>query len=646
MLLSWYYHRLRTMSLPEIGYRAQQYWQKRKERQSQQGHFPAEKRLLHPPKPILPIGSLNFQITELCIPLFDDKFYYNQPIDWHMDISSQRRFPKTFAKDINIRTEEYGSAKHTWEVNRLQFLPLLALHYRSTKEKKILKQFQEIMQSWIDENPYLVGVNWYSNIEVNIRLIIWFFCWELLDVNALTESDTSFKKFVEEQWVPTIYLHCLYSHQNPSYYSSANNHLISEYAGLFVAASFWKFNESESWLAHAKAGLEKEIILQHSREGVNKEEAAEYIQFITDFFLIPLVVAEATDNAFSPGYRNQLENILEYIFQMMDMRGNIPYYGDEDDGKVVVLEEGHPDNFKSLLTSGVVLFNRSEWKAKSAGWDNKNVVLFGNKGKQIFDMVEVRPADQPSRLYSEEGHFFLRKQTGEQEIYVHMDAAPLGFLSIAAHGHADALAFDVHVDGYPIITDAGTFTYHTDAEWRNYFISTLAHNTIRINQTNQANSTGPTMWINHYQVKVIESNSTDLQDTVVAEHNGYQKLGLIHRRHLVFDKKNDQITVTDELLGKAGMQYTLDFPLHLHPQVVIEEARENQFLLKRSSTRPLMVTFDLKLRMHEVRGQSDPILGWYSPSFRVKEPTSVLYASRQFSETLILTTVLEIKASN
>ena len=472
---------------------------------------------------------------------------------------------------------------------------------------------------------------------------MWFFCWELLDVNTLMQSETPFKKFVEEQWVPTIYLHCLYSHQNPSYYSSANNHLISEYAGLFVAASFWKFDESEDWLAYAKAGLEKEVILQHSQNGVNKEEAAEYIQFITDFFLIPFVVAEATDNSFSPGYRNQLEKILDYIFQMMDVRGNIPYYGDEDDGKVIVLEEGHPDNFKSLLTSGVVLFNNTEWKTKSDGWDNKNAVLFGAGGKMTFDGVEADTTNQASRLYSEEGHFFLRKQQGEQEIFVHMDAAPLGFLSIAAHGHADALAFDVHVDGYPIITDAGTFTYHTDAEWRDYFISTLAHNTIRINQTDQANSTGPTMWINHYQVQVIESSTTEMQDTIVAEHNGYQKLGLTHRRHLVFDKKSGQITVTDTLTSKSAQEYTLEFPLHLHPEVQIKDNGDNQFHLQRPLARTLEVQFDAALQVQEVRGQTEPILGWYSPSFRIKEPTSVLYGKMTFSGKLILTTQLLVK---
>ena len=86
-------------------------------------------------------------------------------------------------------------------------------------------------------------------------------------------------------------------------FSSANNHLISEYAGLFIASSKWKFKESEKWIKYAHKGLENEIIKQHSKEGVNKEEAAEYIQFITDFFLLSFIVGERTNRPFSEQYK-------------------------------------------------------------------------------------------------------------------------------------------------------------------------------------------------------------------------------------------------------------------------------------------------------------------------------------------------------
>nr|WKN34699.1 alginate lyase family protein [Tunicatimonas sp. TK19036] len=643
MPLSWYYYRLQTMSIPEIGFRVRQYRQKQKEKKKYVGMKPNVS-LLKPPARVLPLNSSFQSVTESTMNIFGQSFDYSAPIDWHLDISSQRRFPKSFAKDINIRTSEYGSAKHVWEVNRLQFLPLLALQYRQSHDEQVLQQFQQIVASWIEENPYLIGVNWYSNIEVNIRLIVWFFCWELLDVNTLMQENKAFRSFVEQQWVPTIYLHCQYSYQNPSYYSSANNHLISEYAGLFVAASFWKFAESDTWLNHAKKGLEREIIVQHSSNGINKEEAAEYIQFITDFFLIPFVVAEKTGNSFSDGYRKQLEKILGYIFTMMDVRGNIPYYGDEDDGKVAQFESGHVDNFKSLLTSGVVLFGQAAWKNKCNGWDNKNAVLFGEEGKQTFESVQTDTSNQESRAYPEEGHYFLRKQQDAKETYIHIDSAPLGFLSIAAHGHADALAFDLHVDGFPFITDSGTYTYHTDREWRDYFISTLAHNTIRINETNQAKSTGPTMWVNHYKVKPIKSLVTDAKDTIVAEHYGYRKLGVVHRRAFSFDKHQGILTIIDDVTVKKSREYSLEFPLHFHPAIHIEQTGTEKYTLSHEQARKVEIHTDPSLEIAIVRGQTDPILGWYSPSFQLKEPTNVLYATRKFSNSIQIETQIRVQS--
>ncbi len=640
MPLSWYLNRLRTMSVPEIGFRVGQYLQKKKEKKSQIGYFPEVSLLSLPPK-ILPIGPLSTTNHTPILPFFGQELDYSQPINWHLDISSQRSFPLIFAKDIDIRTEHYGSAKHVWEVNRMQFLPLLAIQYRTTQEIKYLRQFQQILESWIEQNPYLLGVNWYSNIEVNVRLIVWFFCWEIIDVNA--QSDQKFKDFVKNKWIPLIYLHCRYSHDNPSKYSSANNHLVSEYAGLFIAAAYWSFKESEEWRTYAQKGLEREIQCQHSAQGINKEEAAEYIQFITDFFFFAFVVGQNAGHPFSEEYAHQLEQIFEYIYQLMDMKGNIVFYGDEDDGKVCLFDpDPHVDNFHSLLTSGVVLFDKPHWKVKSHGWDTKNKILFGEEGKRIWEAQPAVPPGGKSRFYVEEGHFIMRKQQDQQEIYLHFDAAPLGFLSIAAHGHADALSFVLHVDGQPVVTEAGTYTYHTEREWRNYFIGTLAHNTIRIDHRNQAQSTGPTMWMHHYQPQVLHHTSQPHMDKVLATHNGYERLGVTHQREIILDKEKEIITITDQILLRKPKPHLLEVPLHLHPSVKVEALSTNEFLLKTPGSRDVRVKTDALLEKKLIKGQTQPMLGWFSPSFQKKEPTTVIYGKAPIDHSTTLVTTFTI----
>ena len=632
----WFYYRFRTMSLPEVGFRLRQYVQKRSDR-SQMGWQPMV-RLNQMPTSILYTDDLT-QFTNLPLvnaTIFNYQLDLTQPVDWHLDLSSGRRFPMTYAKDIDIRTGEIGNAKYVWEVNRMPFLPALALAYRQSGDQAILDQFMVLLTSWIAENPYLTGVNWYSNIEVNLRLINWFFCWNILDVSNLVKENPAFSRFVERQWVPLIYQHCVYSRSNPSYYSSANNHLISEYAGLFIASSFWRFAEADEWNRYAKAGLEREIQVQHSR-GINQEQTATYIQFITDFFLVAYVVALRTDNPFSALYTTQLRQIATFISVLLDCRGNLPHYGDEDNGRVIILDNHESDhNFRSILISAAVLFYDSLFRqctqadSQVIGFDLKNYLLFGDQGKALFDQLPPVNVQLGSAFYAKEGHFICRKQeSAQREIYVYFDAAPLGFLSIAAHGHADALSFCLHLDGYPFLVDSGTYTYHTEPDWRRYFVSTRAHNTVCIDGENQAFQGGALLWLNHYNTTILNAHTSERTDEITATHTGYERFGCRHERSVYFDKPEERLLITDRIVNYGTQPRTVEVLFHLHPDVVVTQLADNHFQLTQPHclTRFVRMDLPLTLKTSMQRGQTEPFrLGWFSGRFYQKCPTSVIRA--------------------
>lgn len=642
---SWYLNRFKTLSLPEYPYRARQLVKKkieevyfRKKRFCPAG-YSVEKRILKD-NPV-PAG-----LYQPSIKIFGKEFDFSNAdnINWHEDIFSNKSFPEIFAKKISILKDPSLSAKAVWEVNRLQFLMKVALNYKNTGDAEQLTLFIHLNKSWIEHNPYLTGVNWYSNIEVNLRLINWFLCWEAIDADSLMEENKLFKEFVVNDWIPSIYAHCIYSYQNPSKYSSANNHLISEYAGLFIASSKWKFPESEKWNQYSKQGLEKEIKKQHSDEGINKEEAAEYIQFITDFFLLSLIVGENTRHPFSNEYKQQLYKIFEYIYHFIDCRGSFPKYGDEDDGKCFIIDFDESfNNFKSLLTSAAILFQDSRMKFKSNGLDRKNLFLFGNAGKEIFNSIPDALYKEESKFYKEEGHFIFRKKEGDKEVYLHFDAAPLGFLSIAAHGHADALSFILHLDGQPFFIDSGTFTYHTEEVWRDYFIGTLAHNTIRINKMNQANSGGPTLWLNHYRTTVLKAEINGDYEKVKAMHDGYETSGIIHSREISWNKKTNIIKIYDHLDCKKKGPYFIELPFHLHPLIRVKPLNKHLFQLTDPQGRVVSLATDLKLNKRILHGQVEPeVTGWYSESFMYKEPCSTLLCSLEATGNIELVTEISI----
>ena len=102
-----------------------------------------------------------------------------------------------------------------------------------------------------------------------------------------------------------------------------------------------------------------------------------------------------------------------------------------------------------------------------------------------------RPPDRPRR-FPDAGLVILRSR-GEDgpEIWCRCDGGPHGFLSIAAHAHADALSVEVRHDGVDILADPGTYCYHGEPAWREWFRSTAAHNTVEVGGVTQAESGGP-----------------------------------------------------------------------------------------------------------------------------------------------------------
>lgn len=633
MSLLWYIQRIKTFSFAEIFYRMKQYGQMHiLDRYHFYSHKKIKTRLKLPVSQIIeePSQRRNY-------PVFETKIDIYKTIDWHLDQQSGKPFPKIFSHAINIRSDEYGSAKHVWEINRLLFLTKIAKEFQNTGDPSLLQLFCFHISSWVKENPYLCGVNWYSNIEVNIRLINWYYCWKLLDVENRCKTDSDFCKFVDNVWMPCIKNHCEYSYNHPSLYSSANNHLISEYAGLFLASSLWKFKKSSMWNHYAKEGLEKEIQVQNNSEGINQEEAAEYIQFIDDFFLIAAIVGRETGNCFSENYIHRLKNLLSYILHFLDCSGNYPMYGDGDDGYALYLDDDpHFNNFRSLLTSAVIFFNDPFFKIKGLKMDQKNEMLFGKEGRIIFDTLAFREDFRQSEFFPEEGHFIFRKQDSKGEIYLHLDAAPLGYLSIAAHGHADALSFILHIDGKPVLIDSGTYTYHTHRKWREYFMGTLAHNTVRINGENQARIAGPTLWLSHNHAQVLEIIRNPEIESVQATHDGYLKKGLNHVRTVTFNRLSDEFQIEDRISftdEKRKQKTLIEIPFHIHPDFIPIQ-KETGYQIQVGS-RMVELYPDPQISFELVFGKENPILGWYSEHFGVKQPCSVIYGKIEIQENMV-----------
>ena len=132
------------------------------------------------------------------------------------------------------------------------------------------------------------------------------------------------------------------------------------------------------------------------------------------------------------------------------------------------------------------------------------------------------------------------------------DHGPVGYLSIAAHGHADTLAVWLSIGDQPVFVDAGTYLYHSDRAMRDAFRSTAVHNTLTLGGVASSRPSGPFNWATKANARCVVVEDGPIA-RLVAEHDGYfARFGLRHRRTIEFDGTS-QIAITDELLGVSTL---------------------------------------------------------------------------------------------
>ena len=505
------------------------------------------------------------------------------PPRWNADPRTGIEAPLVFGKELNYRDPALvGDVKYLWEPNRHLELVTLAQAWHLTSDERYALGCRTLLDSWFAQCPYPRGINWCVSLEHAVRLVNWSFAWFLLGGEAGPIFAGAAGRAFRARWLESIYQHCHFIPRHWSRHSSANNHLLGEATGLFVGALTWPlWPESARWARQARAELEREALAQTYADGVNKEQAIWYHHAVADMMLVAGLLARANAQDFGPKYWARLEVMLEFVASLMDVGGNVPMIGDADEGVLVrfVPEEGGSaglgpvrgaacasaadaeraaegrfDVFHSLLSTGAILFRRPAMRAKGAVFDDKTRWLLGDEAEAAFTRIDASRAFPVRRAFPEGGYFILGEDLETpREIRIVADTGPLGYLAIAAHGHADALAFTLSAGGKPMLVDPGTFSYSA-MPWRRYFRSTAAHNTVGVDDRDQSEYGGSFLWLHHANAVVEEFRAVGDEQTLTARHDGYRRLAdpVIHRRNWRYTTGGASLTVTDELTCSAA----------------------------------------------------------------------------------------------
>lgn len=549
-------------------------------------------------------------------------------VDWHLDARHGTRAPAD-AYSFARRGAGAFDIKYVWELSRHHHTTVCATAYWLTGEEKYAAFAADQIASWCRANLFLHGVHWQSGIEIGVRLIS--FVWTRRLLSGWSGAAAAFE-------ANPLFLQRLYEHQwllsrRFSYGSSANNHLILEAAGLFIGACAmpW-YEESKGWREKAARILEREVPRQTFASGLNRELASEYHGFVLEAALAAALEGDLAGRPLAEDAWSAIRRMCEALAALADCAGQPPRQGDGDDAHALLLDAPDYDRWADLLATGAALNGEAWWWPRGGPAPLRSTIqqsLIRASGRAMNgDRQRSRMA-----LARDAGLAVLRGATpAGQEIYCAFDAGPLGYLSIAAHGHADALSLELRVGGQPVLVDPGTYNYHAAPEWRGYFRSTAAHNTLELAGHDQSVSGGAFLWTDHAGTRLLEVSGLDEPSrnvVVLGEHEGYLRIPARarHRRRITFDRSASSFVIEDEIETRHPVACRMMFHMHTDIVCVLNGARADLRWNTQAGAGRAVIDLPSDLDWVLVQGQESPPLGWYSPSYDRLMPTSVLVGS-------------------
>lgn len=484
---------------------------------------------------------------------------YGPQIDWHRDAVHGKVSPlKPWHKIDFFDFAEIGDHKIIWELNRHQHLVTLAKAWLLKGDARYPQELISQWYQWQQANPYPLGINWVSSLEAAFRSLSWIWVDQLLlDCPQVTEQFRS--DLLEE-----LAFHGRHIERYLSTYFSPNTHLLGEAVALFfIGALYPLISSAERWKKKGLAIVQQEAERQVRPDGVYFEQSFYYHVYALDLFLHARLLA-ARNQIDVPTNFDEIINKMLTVVRVLAQNGPPHGFGDDDGGRLFNSARNRAEHLGDPLAIGAAFF-KDQTLCAAAALTEESIWLLGKQATSFLSSSPV--AVSSSSTSFPDGGLYVSADSGNIPQQLVIDAGPLGAMR-GGHGHADALSVIYSVDRQPFLVDAGAFCYMSAGNERNIFRGTGAHNTMRVDQLDQAVPDGPFAWKALPPVHADSWISGETFSFFSGHHEGYLRLSdpVVHRRFVFHLYKNFWL-VRDVAEGNAS--HSLETFWHFHPKVVI-----------------------------------------------------------------------------
>lgn len=483
-------------------------------------------------------------------------FVFSGSIDWHTDMVSGFRWePGLYYKRYNEVDLGTGSdIKNVRELNRCSHFLIFGQAYLLTGKEAYAREIVTQILNWIDENKFMTTINWCCTMDVAIRAVNWIYALAMIK-DARSASDAFFRDVLT-----SLYEHGLYIYLNPEKARdnvNNNNHYISDLTGqIYIALLLHGLPETSKWLAKGISELFGEMRNQILPSGPHYERSTNYHRLVLELVFSTAVLLERTGHEIPLDIRFRIETMMEFVMYYTRPDHYAPIIGDQDDGRLHKFGSEDSNDHRSLLSSGAIWFQRSDFKYHSGGYSPDAFFLFGAEGQKRFSAIP-NDGERPltSKAFPDAGFYIMRQ--GSDYMFINNSGMSCYCETKAGtHTHSDLLSFELSLNGQSLLIDPGSCVYSSDPGLRQLFRSTSMHNTVTIDSQDQNQLFEDKLWM--FQRDAVPSTQTWVsntdQDLFLGLHTGYSRLirPVIHKRRIVFSKKKRVWTIEDSFDGNGS----------------------------------------------------------------------------------------------
>ena len=263
--------------------------------------------------------------------------------------------------------------------------------------------------------------------------------------------------------------------------------------------------------------------------------------------------------------------------------GKMPAIGDVDNARSLYFRAEHSWDFRGFLSLGAILFHRPDFNHQGRGFCEEVLWLGDESSLEHFEAMESTLPRETSKALFNSGYYVMRTAWDTESHYLCFDCGVLAAglhqsgVPSAAHGHADALSFELSVFGKPILVEGGFHTYFGPLGWHRYFREEAAHNTIKMAVHSQAEYCGRLTWKLVNNPKIHYWRQEDNVQAVCGEIAYDPETS--HRREILLI--GSKILVLMDRLESVGRHEKATAYFHFDASVALEfNHEEKQILLE------------------------------------------------------------------